>query len=278
MSDTNELPSLESVIEALPDPISAAPAVAAPEAAPAPAPEAQAAPEATQPPPATKRLAEMVGEQRLFEQHRSQKEAEDANFAKVRAIEEALADPKKLLAMAQSKGLSYEDLTKAVNEGRAAPDPIKPVKDDLAAVRAELAQLKAEKAAAAKQAAIDEARGLTHKFLETNKDKYPLINGLGYGDLVFQKMYTTLTETGQVIREEDAAATIEAELGGVKEKFFKLFQPETAPQVKTAPPSKSPPVVSNQTASKVATTRQPDAYIEDKEEALAAAIALLENA
>jgi len=181
------------------------------------------------------------------EELKAQKAALEQAHRQVVAFEEARQvarrDP---IAALEALGVTYDALTEHVlNGGKATPTA------EVAAVREELAQLRAEQEAARaraeelasarlaeeNQAVIEEARQAAVAFTEANVDRYELTAANNGASLVPQVREQHFARTGKLLTIEQAADLVEKHFEGVADRIAKARKF----QAKIAPPPRAPP-------------------------------------
>lgn len=181
------------------------------------------------------------------EELKAQKAALEQAHRQVVAFEEARQvarrDP---LAALEALGITYDALTEHVlNGGKPTPNA------EVAAVREELAQLRAEQEAARaraeelasarlaeeNQAVIEEARQAAVAFTEANVDRYELTAANNGASLVPQVREQHFARTGKLLTIEQAADLVEKHFEGVADRIAKARKFQT----KIAPPPRAPP-------------------------------------
>lgn len=287
MSETPDLPDLDAVIADNFEEVAVEPstliepnieASAPEEPAEAAAPEEtpvtpEVTPEPVPTPAATRGLAELVQRENLFLERNKAAVAEKAAQEELAALKAKLADPNGILEVANQFGVSSEQLLRQRLEANRPADPLAPVNTEIQTLRQEVELLRTQRERATRESAINEAKSLVGKHIADNAEQYPLINKLGYQEQVFNAMYTHLQQTGEVISEAAAAATIEQQLSGFREK---LLGGDAPSEVTSKPTGNAPKTLSNAAVSEVQ-VRKGDPLIWDHDDALEAAIQLVSN-
>ena len=195
----------------------------------------------------------------LMEKEAQVREMETA----LKSREEKLSRWEKLEGMnpiqaAQELGLSLEDYQKHVLSDESY-NPVARVEKQLSDQQQRLAERDAAERQAKEQAtraaAVGELKTSVLTYVEQNKNKYPLVNAVGFQDAVFDTIRIA-REQGQNLSESEAASKIEARLSEVAESIRKLESATAEPEVTTLTNSNTTQSTTRKEAPKVRTREE----------------------
>lgn len=242
------------------------------QAAEKPADKPQDAPEK----PASKgRLAPMLRREREVQAAAAQLKADEARIredVRKAVLAEFAEDPGKIMNEAGVKPVQVAE--KLVKPGKVAP--VDPTAAKLAALEAEMAQLRSEREAAALEAEVAEMHQEITGMLAEDPARWPLLHRLGDPGGVIQVMLAHSEKTGEVPSDEDAADIEEARLADL---LSKLAPPTgAAPKTGKAPASNKGPRTTSSAAASAAPARGKEPLPEDDDKALEILAARAERA
>jgi hypothetical protein len=162
--------------------------------------------------------------------------------------DEELARLREELRLVRSVFGGEHSLRERHDAAKAASETPQDLQGQLAAeLKKELQQMKeAQEALQTQLRQKEQEKELTEvsrevsRWVEANAEHFPLINGIGQQDLVFQKMWNTKNQTGFVLSETQAASDIEKELASVVERLapilgFQKREPEAKREEEISP-------------------------------------------
>ena len=184
-------------------------------------------------------LSELLASEKQTRETRVAEKQEARAQAELEALKKQLAeDP---LAVLQSQGVSYDQLTQRVLES-GGPNPTEFVKQEVGRLEQLIRERDEAERRAAQQRAIVEAEREVMQFVQNNKE-FPLLNAMGMQGAVFDRVIASI-ENGQPISEEEAAREVEAHLSSVLEQALgnedirSKYLPEPEPQqIQLQPPT-----------------------------------------
>jgi len=179
------------------------------------------APQAPTEPPATeqkesggldaKRLALQVA--RLEKQIRDHKSTSDKTKADYDALINRLKDPEQRYALLEEHGGDYTDWTNRIVAGEKPQRDQRDVKLDqleqtIQQLQSQLEQRQADEQKATQEQSQAKAHAYAKDYLETNKEKYPILHAMGRGDLLVNEAIARSKE-GLPVNDDEIASEIE---------------------------------------------------------------------
>ena len=105
----------------------------------------------------------------------------------------------------------------------AVSPELKAMRDKLAEMEKSQQSLQSRLSEQQQQQELAEAAKEMSAWVSAQAEAFPVINGLGYQDLVFQKVWNTKQQTGRIISEAQATREIELELEDIVHKAAPLM-------------------------------------------------------